>query len=67
LEIVDADIPNILGMPFLSQVNPTICWRTRFMKVRKGTRTVVIPLAIFQKSQGSSFGAKKEFFTQVSN
>jgi hypothetical protein len=64
---VDADIPNILGMPFLFQVNPTISWQTRYMKVRKGSRSLLVPLAIFHKTQGNDLVQKDKKITPFSN
>lgn len=52
-EVVDADIPNILGMPFLQQVNPAISWGKKFFSVQRGSRRIKVPLVLYAKNQHS--------------
>lgn len=35
-EVIDAEIPAILGIPFLEQVNPIINWKKKLLKVNFG-------------------------------
>ncbi len=51
-EVLDADVPSILGMTFLSQVNPTIDWKLPRMSVKRGSRTLNIPCSVFTRPHG---------------
>lgn len=54
-EVINADIPCILGVPFLEQVNPIIDWKQRLMKVKFGaSKYVNVGLKVFGKSSSSS-------------
>ena len=47
LEVLDCDIKPILGVPFLTSVNPVIDWAKRAVTCRKGSRVVnfeVVPI-----------------------
>ncbi len=46
-------MPSILGMTFLSQVNPTIDWKMPRMNVKRGNRTLNIPCSVFARSNSS--------------
>ena len=43
-EVVQADIPSILGMTFFTQVNPIIMWREKLLRIKCGTRYQTINL-----------------------
>ena len=44
VDIIDAKIPSILGMPFLHTYNPTINWNKRTLTILRGGRPLVIKL-----------------------
>ena len=49
-EVLDADIPCILGMTFLHQVNPVIDWQRAQMRVKHGSRTTLIQCSVFKRN-----------------
>lgn len=50
-QVLSCDVPCILGMEFLSDVNPEINWLKRTMQVNVGRRKVTIQLQEFAKKQ----------------
>ena len=48
--MLDCDVPAILGMDFLTQVNPKIDWEKHEMRVKVGSRNVHIRLKEFSRS-----------------
>ena len=46
-------MPPILGMTFLSQVNPTIDWKKPRMYIQRGSRTLNIPCSVFARPRGN--------------
>lgn len=47
--MLDCDVPAILGMEFLGDVNPVIDWKTGYMRVPVGSRRVTVQLLTFNR------------------
>lgn len=43
-EVLDVDVQTILGMPFLENVNPTIDWVNKTIKVKHFANTLHLPV-----------------------
>ena len=49
MNVLDADVPPILGITFLNQVNPVINWKNYTMTVKVGSKTSIIQCSSFKR------------------
>ena len=64
-DVLDAEVPPILGMTFLAQVNPVIDWQRSWMRVKCGSRTQLVKCSVF--SRQSVVYNKTEAFGDVAS
>ena len=53
-ELLDCNVSPILGLPFLTKLNPRVDWKSRTMEIRRGSRRIFLPTVASKSVNGKS-------------